>query len=131
MIKMFDSRPNKCNVCGGSVTYGRMIDFGLRPYQSGYCYYCKNCGAYVGTHKKSNKEALGILSNGKTRKLRVICHNEFDKHWMSLSGKNKAYFRLSKEMEIKSEECHFGYMDEKQLKQALTIMKGWGDLCLR
>lgn len=124
----FDPMPSECNNCGGKrVIYGRMTEFGIKAYQSGYCYYCLDCGAYVGTHMNRPKEALGILSDSKTRKLRVTCHKEIDKHWYSSAGKNRAYYRLSQEMGMKSENCHFGYMDYEQLVEALHIMKKWGD----
>ena len=32
--------------------------------------------------------------------------------------KNRAYYRLSQEMGMKSENCHFGYMDYEQLVEA-------------
>ena len=34
----YDSRPTVCK-CGGKVIYGRMKDFGITPYKSGYCYF--------------------------------------------------------------------------------------------
>ena len=101
----YDSRPTVCK-CGGKVIYGRMKDFGITPYKSGYCYFCTKCGAYVGTHENS-------------------------KHWDSPAGKNRLYFKLSKELGIKSEDCHFGYMDYEQLQKALNIMKSWGDFKIR
>ena len=128
---MFDSRPTICPVCGGNVIYGKMKDFGLTPYQSGYCYICEKCGSYVGTHRKSPKDALGILACSNTRKLRSICHEEFYKHYYSLTGKNRAYYRLSKELHIKFDDCHFGYMDAATLSRALNIMKGWEKACFR
>lgn len=61
----------------------------------------------------------------------MVCHQEFDKHWDSTAGKNRLYFKLSKELGIKSEDCHFGYMDYEQLQKALNIMKSWGDFKIR
>lgn len=58
---MFDSRPTICPVCGGNVIYGKMKDFGLTPYQSGYCYICEKCGSYVGTHKNHQRMPLEYL----------------------------------------------------------------------
>lgn len=65
----YDSRPTVCK-CGGKVIYGRMKDFGITPYKSGYCYFCTKCGAYVGTHENRKKDALGVLSDGRTRRMR-------------------------------------------------------------
>ena len=127
----FNTMPTKCNISGGSVEYLNMKDVGIRPFQSGKCYYCTACGAYVGTHQKRPKEALGILADSEGRKLRALCHSEFDLHWVSLSGKNKLYFRLSKALGIQSEMCHFGYMDNGMLRKAYKVMKSWGDMKLR
>jgi len=127
MQSKYDVYPEICNVCGGKVEYRRMQDVGITPYQSGFCYICTECNAFVGTHQNRPKEALGILAHGNTRYLRRVCHEEFDKHWMTLAGKDRAYFQLSKDLGIKAEDCHFGYMDAKMLKKALEIMKNWGD----
>ena len=125
-INKYDSRPSICPDCNGKVEYGRMVDYGIKPYQSGYCYICVRCKAYVGTHRNTPKEALGRLSDSRTRRMRVLCHEEFDKHWQSTAGKNRLYYKLSKELGIKSEECHFGYMDYEELEKAYEIMKKWG-----
>lgn len=122
----FDAYPRICNICGEKVEYKKMKDVGIRPYQSGWCYFCISCKAYVGTHKYRPKEALGLLANSRTRKLRVLCHEEFDKHWYTLAGRNRAYYRLSQELGIKSENCHFAHMQEDMLIDALNIMKNWG-----
>lgn len=53
----YDSRPTVCK-CGGKVIYGRMKDFGITPYKSGYCYFCTKCGAYVGTHENRKRMRL-------------------------------------------------------------------------
>lgn len=128
---MFDSRPSVCNLCGGKVIYDKMVNVGIAPYQSGYCYYCTSCHAFVGTHRKHPKDALGILAKGDVRRMRIICHEELDRHWTTTSGKNRAYFRLSKELGIKSENCHFGYMDYDLLNRSLEIMHSWGNINFR
>ena len=126
-MNKYDVYPNVCNICNGKVEYKKMKDVGITPFQSGYCYICTACGAYVGTHRNRPKEALGILANSKTRQLRMICHEEFDKHWMTTAGKNRAYFALSRALGIKKEDCHFGYMDAKMLIKSMEIMDKWGD----
>lgn len=128
---MYDPRPSICNICNGKVVYEPMKNFNITSFQSGYYYYCIECGAFVGTHKNRPKEALGSLANAKTRKLRVMCHKEFDKHWMTTAGKNRLYYKLSQEMEINKEDCHFGYMDEQQLEKAYEIMKNWENVYYR
>lgn len=129
---MINDRPEKCNICGGKVVFGNMSDFGLNSYQSGKCYICTNCGAYVGTHKNQPQDALGTLADGKTRALRTKCHEEFDKHYMSLTAKDTLYYMLSIEMGISKEECHFGHFNREQLEKALNIMTTkWKNLYIR
>ena len=126
---MINTRPTDCNCCmsKNSVIYGKMEEFQIRRFESGYCYICTKCGAYVGTHKGRVKDALGILSDEKTRKMRILCHQEFDKHYMRRASKSAVYYRLAQEMKIPFDDCHFGYMDYCQLEKALNIMKQWGD----
>jgi len=119
----YDVYPKVCNICGSKVEYKKLKDADIEPFQSGWAYICTQCGAYVGTHKNKPKEALGILAHGDVRYLRVLCHQEFDKHWVSLAGKSRAYYRLSKLLNIPKEQCHFGHMDKKMLLKALEKMK--------
>lgn len=53
----------KCNLCGGEVEYvSNEVVYGKR-YGSGFCYRCKSCGAYVGTHEPRPLEPYGILED--------------------------------------------------------------------
>ncbi len=124
---MIDKKPKICPFCGSEVKFGSMDEFGIRNFESGYCYICTNCGAYTGTSKKSPFEALGTLADKETRRLRGECHNEFKKHHMTSYGKSLVYYKLSKELNIPYEECHFGYMDKNMLRKSLDIMKNWGE----
>ena len=102
-----------------AVIYGK-------EYGSGKCYLCLNCGAYTGTHKPRPREALGLLADASMRKGKVACHDVFDSLWR---GKPKAqkkrrdlYLWLADEMGIAFEECHFGYFDIHQLREAYSIL---------
>lgn len=102
-----------------------------KEYGSGRCYLCKQCGAYVGTHRPRPREAMGILANQNMRELKKECHAIFDPLWQ---GKQKAhkkrndlYFWMSKQMGIPRDECHFGYFNEEQLKTARQILSGIQD----
>lgn len=120
----FNPYPTVCNVCGGKVIYGKMEEFGIKPFQSGKCYVCTECGAYVGTHKNTPEEALGTLAHKRVRGMRAACHEELERHCGSLDGRNLFYLRLGEEMGYKDPktECHFGHMDESELQKALEIM---------
>ena len=131
MINVND-RPTICNICGGRVVYGNMTDYQIKPFQSGKCYICTSCGAYVGTHIYRPMDALGVLADSETRALRAKCHEEFDRHYMSLTARNTLYYMLSVEMGIKKEECHFGYFGKEELLKAMDIMQNkWEKLYIR
>lgn len=126
MVNGFHSKinlsPKVCNLCGGKVIYtdNRNIYHG-KSYGSGKCYLCTNCGAYVGTHKPRPKEAFGILANSEMRRLKHICHQQFDSFWQGKSNsskkRKKVYFEMAKILGIPVEECHFGYFDLVMLKK--------------
>jgi len=126
-------KPTECNICGGKVTLTDMVEVGIKPFGSGKCYYCTDCGAYVGTHKTRYREAMGILADAETRRLRARCHAEFDRHYGSITGRRRCYYYLSVDMGIKKEDCHIGFMDKEQLKQVLELMKteGWRNRYIR
>jgi len=100
-----------------------------RRYGSGFCYCCTSCGAYVGTHEPQPKKAYGILGNEEMRRWKIKCHALFDACWKGKkqSGKlrDQLYRKLADQMEIPMHECHFGYFDMAQLKQAYDILKEW------
>lgn len=118
---MVDLFPTVCNICGGKVIYTKNSIVYGRELGSGYCYYCEQCGAYVGTHKPRPKEALGILADKEMRELKIKAHSLFDK----LQGtKTHKYKWLAKQMNIMESQCHFGYMDKEQLLKAIKVLEG-------
>lgn len=92
----------------------------------GVWYHCCDCGAYVGTHRIRPKEAFGILANDEMRKMKMKCHDIFDKMWNTPQQRKKCYAWLAKELNIKVEDCHFGHFDLDMLGKAyrILIMKG-------
>ena len=100
-----------------------------RQYGSGFCYRCRSCGAYVGTHKPQPRKALGILANTEMREWKQKCHNQFDPFWQEHKDKQRRrknlYIRLAGEMGIDVRDCHFGYFDLDQLKTAYRILEKW------
>lgn len=118
--------PRVCNLCGGKVEYTFNAEIYGKEYGSGYCYLCRSCGAYVGTHKPRPREALGILADANMRKGKKMCHEIFDSKW---KGKPKArkkradmYAWLARKLGIPLEECHFGYFDLLTLRRAYRIL---------
>lgn len=123
---MIDLHPTRCNICGGHVVFTSNAAVYGKEYGSGKCYLCQSCGAYTGTHKPRPTEALGLLADEPMRKGKVLCHDLFDAMWR---GKRKArkkrkdlYAWLADRMGIPVEECHFGYFDIHQLRQAYRIL---------
>lgn len=126
-------KPTKCNICGEeTVIYtSNKVIYG-KEYGSGKCYYCTNCGAYVGTHKPRPEEALGLLATKEMRDMKMRCHDLFDAMWRNIENKkeqhkarNKAYKRLARELNIPVEECHFGWFDMNMLTKAYDILLKW------
>ncbi len=129
-MKEVNLYPKRCNLCGGNVEYlSNSVIYG-RKYGSGYCYRCQSCGAYVGTHKPCPRKAMGILANEEMREWKMKCHEIFDSFWKNKKKdrwkkRNEMYLRLSREMNIPVEMCHFGYFDLEELRQAYQILKSW------
>ena len=63
---------------------------------------------------------MALLGNKKNE-----VHQWFDKLWRNHEERDQYYKRLGQEMGLSYEECHFSLMNEKQLDQALEIVKKW------
>lgn len=112
-----------CQYCdSNNISFGKMEDFNLKPYASGYCYYCNDCKKYIVTHKNDIKKAMGTIADGETKNLRKQCHEAFDDLWHNSMERKYYYAKLSKCMNLRLEECHFGHMDQSQLEQALIYI---------
>lgn len=125
-MAMIDKQPKVCNICNSKnvIFTTNDIIYG-KKYGSGYCYYCQDCKSYVGTHKNNHTEAMGILSDKKMRNLKKLCHYVFDKFWSNNHERHAMYKKLSVELGIPFEECHFGYFDFTELLKAFSILKRW------
>lgn len=121
--------PTQCNICSGVVKYISNDKIYGKKYGSGFCYHCTNCGAYVGTHKRRPREALGLLANREMRILKIACHETFDKFWKSAENPKKKrqemYSKLATELQINVNDCHFGYFDLNLLTKSIPILKRW------
>lgn len=122
MLKIKKLRPVTCNICGGKVEFIQNKLIYGKPFGSGYCYYCKNCGAYVGTHKVRPREAMGILANEEMRQMKMKCHGIFDGMWQNGEQRRSMYKWLAGKLGIAVEECHFGYFDMDMLNKAYEIL---------
>jgi len=125
---MIDLQPTKCNLCGGKIEYISNARIYGRAYGSGYCYRCRNCAAYVGTHQRRPKIAFGILANAEMRAWKMKCHGIFDSLWQCRREnerqryRKKYYEKLAEKLGISTASCHFGYFDMTLLKKAYEIL---------
>lgn len=112
-----------CPYCGnrsklvlGSAIYGEGY-----PYSKFLYYFCKPCGAYVGTHAKSF-EPYGTLANAELRKARNKAHAAFDPFWKNhLMSRKRAYGKLSHAMRIPFDKCHIGMFTVEQCELCVKV----------
>lgn len=65
--------------------------YGKRYGKSYMCYYCKDCGAWVGCHQNTRKP-LGTMANRELRIWRMKAHSALDPLWKSGEmTRHKAY----------------------------------------
>lgn len=115
--------PTTCNICGGEVVFTSNAEvYGGKTYGSGKCYLCKQCGAYVGTHKPRPDEAMGILADHDMRAMKRAAHELFDSRWSSPSERAKQYQWLADQLGIPPGMSHFGYFDKPMLRRAIELM---------
>lgn len=82
-----------CPYCNKPAKYGPNEEFYGRRYGRSYmCYYCKPCGAYVGTHNNTDKP-LGTMANKELRDWRRKAHAVFDPIWKSRKMKRQDAYR--------------------------------------
>ena len=78
-------------------------------------YVCKRypeCDAYVSVHE-GTRVPMGIMADGKLRKLRIEAHREFDKLFESgLMSRREAYEWLAHMTQSPMGKAHIGYLGE-------------------
>lgn len=91
----------------------------------GMIYLCKDCDAYCGVHKGTNK-ALGRLANRELREAKKQAHYYFDMIWkepLKLMSRSDAYNGLSAWMNLHPDLTHIGMFDIDQCKDAIQFAK--------
>ena len=87
----------------------------------GLMYICRNCNAYVGCHKGSDK-SLGRLANEELRRYKHCAHLVFDMIWGNhFMSRYNAYTWLSKKLQINREHTHIGMFDVDLCKQVINL----------
>lgn len=114
-----------CDYCGSQaeLVKGDVI-YHYRPdlYDLNF-WWCKNCDAYVGCHKGTDKP-LGRLANAELRKWKSKVHRMFDPKWKNGNlTRADAYKWLAKKMAIEINQCHIGMFDILRCKKAIKILE--------
>jgi len=105
---------SKSEYVDSSVIYGKSY---------GMIYLCRNCDAYCGVHKGTDK-ALGRLANSELRYWKKEAHNHFDKIWRSgIMNRPTCYKRLSDYLNIPSEFTHIGMFSVETCKRVIEFTK--------
>lgn len=113
-----------CPYCGRKAEYvDSKVVYG-RSY--GMIYLCRNCLAYVGVHKGTDRP-LGRLANAELRRWKNAAHDAFDPLWKYGRFKGRrsaAYSWLASKMGLPIEQTHIGMFDVPECKQVIKICKG-------
>ena len=112
-----------CPYCDHVVDYVDSKKIYGRSY--GMVYLCRDCDAYVGVHKGTDKP-LGRLANKELRAWKMAAHKAFDPLWRSGKMKrNQAYKWMAEQMELSPSEAHIGMFD---VEKCQTLIKICNDL---
>ena len=130
---MNDSKTAKCQHCNKSTSLvtGDFI-YNHRPdLHTLNFWYCANCRAYVGCHKKGARTQFGIsdgtlplgtAANARLRELRKDAHNVFDNLWKNQEfSRDGAYLQLAYYLRIKKDDCHMALFDDEQCKKVIKF----------
>jgi len=96
-----------------------------RNYGRSYmCYYCKDCGTYVGCHNNT-KKPLGTMADKETREWRKRVHADLDPLWKKgLMKRGEVYGELKR---ILGEEIHVGESDIDKCEKILKALDSMYD----
>lgn len=89
------------------------------------CYLCRNCWAYVGCHRGSDKP-LGSLADAELRSWKMAAHAAFDPLWKygRFKGRrNDAYRWLAEKMGKPVKETHIGMFGIAECQKVIQIIK--------
>lgn len=113
-----------CRYCGGSAVLKLPSEIG-KPGDA-HLYVCSNypsCDAYVRCHAGTT-QPLGTLARKRLRRLRTLCHQEFDPLWQSHAGavtRAEVYEAAGLVMH-QGGEFHIGHLDEAGCERFLLAM---------
>lgn len=119
-----------CVECGGM---GRLVSGAVahpdKPERRNLAYYRCDCGALVGCHP-GTAVAAGRPASAPTRALRRKAHHALDAIWgirtrtplAAGHARARAYKWLARQLGLRPDDCHLGWMNGDQLRQVLEIL---------
>jgi hypothetical protein len=109
-----------CPYCGEPTTYCDSAVVYGKSY--GMMYRCAPCRAWVCTHKRSPRQALGRLADLELRRWKQAAHARFDPLWKLKPGsRGDAYAWLAEEMGIPLDRTHIGMFNVAQCRRVIEI----------
>lgn len=100
--------------CDSSIVYNKSF---------GMIYYCKDCNAWVGVHKGTDR-ALGRLANSELREFKKEAHKYFDQIWkLNYMSRKEAYAWLASGISVPQEYVHIGMLSVKTCKEVIFLSK--------
>ena len=102
-------------------------DLILRKSRYGPFYGCSRFPACRGTHgAHPNGDPLGIPADKKTKAMRIMAHEIFDRLWKgpdAAMDRRAAYKWLQKAMRLGKRSSHIGSLDTRQCKRLIYILQ--------
>lgn len=113
-----------CPYCKGDSSYvNSKTIYGTYYIDYGMMYYCKDCNAYCGVHKGTDK-SLGRLANKELREWKKAAHAHFDILWKEgIMTRWDAYDNLSKFLGIPRKYTHIGMFKISTCKKVVEWSK--------
>lgn len=111
-----------CPYCGNRAEYVDSAVVYGRSY--GMIYLCRNCMAYVGVHKGTDKP-LGRLANAELRHWKKRAHAAFDPLWQRgcfRGRRSNAYAWLAQKMGLPIKQTHIGMFDVSECRRVIQIV---------
>lgn len=124
----------RCPYCGSSVIY-RSADGIYKNNNNGVMLYvCSKfpeCDAYVSAHK-GTRVPMGVMADGRLRKLRIDAHRAFDKlHESGLMDRRDAYRWLAHVTQTPMNKAHIANLGEYYCKIVIDESRRLYDNLLR
>lgn len=110
-----------CVECGrmGKMASGIAV-YPHLPDRHDQVFYVCECGAAVSCHAGTAIPA-GRPASAYTRKLRYEAHRVFDPIWQGAKARSALASGYARELGIKPEACHIGFMGADQLRQVIAL----------